>query len=45
MRSATSVEYQYNILVDILAEMVTSYITKQSNPQIGEIKSENKNDK
>lgn len=38
-----STEYQYSILLDILAEMVMSYITQQSNPQKGEMKSENKN--
>lgn len=27
MSSESSVEYQYNILIDILAEMVTKYLT------------------
>lgn len=36
-------EYKYQTLIDILAEMVTSYITKQSNPRKGENKSADKN--
>jgi hypothetical protein len=38
-------EYKYQTLIDILAEMVTSYITKHSNLQKGELESANKNDK
>lgn len=44
MKMEEASEYKYQTLIDILAEMVTSYIAKQSNLQKGEIKSADKND-
>lgn len=37
-------EYKYQTLIDILAEMVTSYITKHSNLQKGELENADKGD-
>ena len=45
MENNQSTVYEYNIVIDILAEMVTSYITKHSNLQKEELKNANKNDK
>ncbi len=44
MNMEKTTEYNYQTLIDILAEMVTSYITKQSSLQKGEIKNADKND-
>jgi hypothetical protein len=44
MRSESSVEYQYNILVDILADMVTKYLTNDKEKEIqNHMKGEDKN--
>ncbi|WP_175486790.1 hypothetical protein [Sediminibacillus halophilus] len=31
MENETSINYQYNVLLDILSEMVTTYLTTNSN--------------
>lgn len=45
MNMEEAAEYKYQTLIDILAEMVTSYITKHSNLQKEELENANKNDK
>lgn len=45
MLNQSSIDYQYNIILDILAEVVTNYITEQSNSQKGEMENADKNNK
>jgi adenosyl cobinamide kinase/adenosyl cobinamide phosphate guanylyltransferase len=40
MLNQSSTEYQYNIILDILAEMVTNYLTKNDEKDLSEDKKE-----
>ncbi|MGO1134849.1 hypothetical protein ACTOS9_21255 [Bacillus subtilis] len=42
MLNQSSMEYQYNIILDILAEMVTNYLTKNDEKNLSDDKKEDK---